>query len=65
MTGLRVGIGQIEYKPKLALPIMGHIRDDYASRGFHDLLYSKAIVFQDSSDNRFVLKGAKRRKWYN
>ena len=55
MTGLKVGIGQVEYRPKLALPIMGHIRDDYASRGFHDPLYSKAIVFQDSSDNRFVM----------
>ena len=55
MATLKVGFGQVEYNPKLALPIMGHIRDDYASRGFHDPLYSKAIVFQDSSDNRFVM----------
>ena len=55
MASLKVGFGQVEYSPKLALPIMGHIREDYASRGFHDPLYSKAIVFQDSSDNRFVM----------
>lgn len=55
MKKLKIGLAQVEYKPKIGLPMMGHFRDDYSSRGFHDPLYSKAIVFADGDSVEFVL----------
>lgn len=55
MKDLKIGVGQVEYEPKIGLPIMGHSRDDYSSKGFHDPLYSKAVAFADGDDVQFVL----------
>ena len=55
VVAMRTGIGQVEFKPKIGLPIMGHPRDDYASRGFHDPLYCKAVVFADSAGATFAM----------
>lgn len=29
MKNLKIGVAQVEYKPKVGLPIMKHLRDDY------------------------------------
>lgn len=47
MPGLKVGFAQVDYAPPVGLPLMGHLRDDYASRGVHDPLYAKALVFSN------------------
>ncbi len=55
MDNLKIGVGQVEYEPKVGLPIMGNFRDDYASKGFHDPLYSKAMVFVDLAGTKFTM----------
>ena len=55
MTGLRVGVAQVDYTPELGLPLFGNFRDDYGARGVHDPLYSRALVFQDSAGFKVAL----------
>jgi len=55
MPGLKVGIAQVDYAPPVGLPLMGHLRDDYASRGVHDPLFSKALVFANSSGEKLAV----------
>jgi hypothetical protein len=55
MTDLRVGVAQVDYTPELGLPLFGNFRDDYAARGIHDPLYSRALVLQDSEGAKAAL----------
>ena len=55
MANLKVGIAQVDYTPKLGLPLMGNFRDDYGARGVHDPLFARAIVFQDSEGQKAAL----------
>lgn len=55
MTDLKVGVAQIDYTPELGLPLFGNFRDDYAARGIHDPLYSRALVLQDSEGAKVAL----------
>src|SRR4051794_40171677 len=55
MGELLVGIGQVDYTPRVGLPLMGNFREDYAARGVHDPLYAKAIVLQDAAGQRAAL----------
>jgi len=55
MSALKVGLAEVDYAPDVGLPIMGHIRQDYASMGVHDPLYCKAAVFEDAPGNRLAL----------
>jgi len=52
---LLVGIAEIEFTPELGLPLQGNYRDDYACRGVHDGLFSKALAFGDEDGNRVIL----------
>lgn len=46
-TGLKIGIAEVNYTPPVGLDLVGNYRgDDYASRGVHDSLYSRALVAQ-------------------
>ena len=49
ITGsLLIGIAEVNYTPRIGLDLVGNYRgDDYASRGVHDSLYSRAIVAAD------------------
>ena len=49
---MRVGFAGIDFTPAPGLPLMGNFRDDYASRGVHDPLFAKAMVFEDAHGNR-------------
>lgn len=55
MSKLKVGIAAVDYKPDLGLPIMGHIRDDYAARGVHDPMFAKAMVIAGASGEKIAL----------
>lgn len=45
---LLIGIAEVNYTPDIGLDLVGNYRgDDYASRGIHDSLYTKAIVASD------------------
>ena len=55
MTGLNIGLAQVDYTPEIGLPLMGNFRDDYNARGVHDRLYSRALVFQDSAGTKVAL----------
>jgi len=46
---MRAGCATVDITPPAGLPLMGNFRDDYASRGVHDPLRAKAVVFADSS----------------
>ena len=47
ISGLRVGIAEVDYTPEVGLNLVGNYRgDDYASRGIHDPLYARAFVAQ-------------------
>ena len=44
-TKLMIGMAEVNYTPEVGIDLMGNYREkDYASRGIHDSLYSKAIV---------------------
>lgn len=44
---LLIGIAEVNYTPDVGIDLSGNYRgDDYASRGVHDSLYSRAIVAQ-------------------
>jgi len=55
MSGLLVGIAQVDYTPRPALPLMGNFRDDYGARGVHDPLYARAVVFESPAGGRFAM----------
>jgi hypothetical protein len=52
---MRVGVATVDFTPRAGLPLMGNFRDDYASRGVHDPLCAKAIVFDDHGVKAAVL----------
>ncbi len=45
---MKVGLATVDFTPRPGLPLMGNFREDYATRGVHDPLCAKAIVFADS-----------------
>jgi len=49
---MKVGVATVDITPRVGLPLMGNFRDDYASRGVHDPLCAKAIVFADEGGTR-------------
>lgn len=55
MSGIRIGLAQVNYTPALGLPFMGHFRDDYGAKSTHDPLFAKAMVFEDSHDLKFAI----------
>ncbi len=46
MSGLRIGMAEVDYAPPPGLPLLGHLRDDYLARGTHDPLHAKAMVLE-------------------
>lgn len=52
---MRVGVATVDFTPRAGLPLMGNFRDDYASRGVHDPLCAKAMVFDDRGVKAAVL----------
>lgn len=55
MAQLKIGIAQVDYTPRIGLPLMGNFRDDYAARGLHDPLCSRAIVFENKAGEKAAL----------
>lgn len=55
MRKLKIGIAQVDYTPRTGLPLQGNFRDDYAARGVHDPLFSKAIVIENRSGEKVAL----------
>ena len=55
MKNFEIGLAQVEYTPELGLPLMGNFRDDYAARGVHDPLCSRALVFQGPAGTKVAL----------
>lgn len=55
MSSVRAGIASVDFSPEPGLPLMGNFRDDYAARGLHDPLMSKAIVLEDNSGTKAAL----------
>ncbi len=55
MENIKVGIAAVDYTPEIGLPLMGNFRDDYASRGMHDPLMARAIVFEDSDGQKAAM----------
>lgn len=51
----RVGVAEVDYTPPVGLPLMGNFRKDYASRGVHDPLFAKAVVFENTAGSKAVL----------
>ena len=52
---LKIGIAEKDWTPAIGIPLMGNFRDDYASKGVHDPLMAKAIVFEDSANTKVAL----------
>ncbi len=47
---LQTGIAEVSYDPPVGSDMVGNYRgDDYASRGVHDSLYARALVFRGSN----------------
>ena len=55
MPGFQVGIAQVDYTPLVGLPMMGNLREDYASTGVHDPLFAKAAVFSDPAGRKVAV----------
>ncbi|MDP6780092.1 MAG: neutral/alkaline non-lysosomal ceramidase N-terminal domain-containing protein [Candidatus Latescibacteria bacterium] len=55
MSPLKVGVAQVDFTPEAGLPLLGNLRDDYASQGVHDPLMAKAIVIADASGSKAAL----------
>jgi neutral ceramidase len=48
ISTLKIGIAEVNYTPEVGCDLVGNYRgNDYASRGVHDSLYSKALVASD------------------
>ncbi len=55
-SGLLLGIAEVNYTPAVGLNLVGNYRgDDYASRGVHDSLYSRAIVAQGENGEKVAV----------
>jgi hypothetical protein len=52
---MRVGVAEVDFTPPLGLPIMGHLRNDYAARGVHDPLRARALVVANAAGARVAL----------
>ncbi|MDO9541940.1 MAG: neutral/alkaline non-lysosomal ceramidase N-terminal domain-containing protein [Kiritimatiellia bacterium] len=55
MSKLKIGIAQVDFTPRIGLPLKGNFRDDYAARGVHDPLYAKAIVVENTTGRKIAL----------
>ena len=55
MSGLKIGVAEVDFTPPPGLPLMGHVRDDYAARGTHDPLRARALVVANSAGARVAL----------
>lgn len=55
MSELKVGVAEVDFTPGPGLPLMGHIRDDYAARGTHDPLRARALVAANGAGARVAL----------
>ncbi len=55
MSAIRVGVAEVDFTPPPGLPLMGHIRDDYAARGTHDSLRARALVMANEAGPRVAL----------
>ncbi len=55
MSELKVGVAEADFTPPPGLPLMGHIRDDYAARGTHDPLRARALVLANDAGARVAL----------
>jgi len=55
MSQLKIGTAQVDYTPRIGLPLMGNFRDDYSSRGVHDPLYAKAMVVENKAGEKVAL----------
>jgi len=53
---LKIGLAEVSYNPPVGLDLVGNYRgDDYASRGVHDSLYARAIVFENKKNEKVAL----------
>ena len=52
MSRVRVGLAAVDITPQPGLPLMGNFRTDYAARGVHDPLWSRAVVFADEQGEK-------------
>ena len=55
MSAIRVGVGEVDFTPPLGLPIMGHLRDDYAAKEVHDPRRARALVVANAAGARIAL----------
>ncbi|MBL8993606.1 MAG: neutral/alkaline non-lysosomal ceramidase N-terminal domain-containing protein [Spirochaetia bacterium] len=51
MSELKIGFAQVDFTPKVNLPLLGNFRDTYEARGVHDPLMAKSAVFSDAKGN--------------
>ncbi|MBA4058030.1 MAG: hypothetical protein C0490_25155, partial [Marivirga sp.] len=55
-SSVLIGIAEVNYTPEVGLDMAGNYRgDDYASRGVHDSLYSKAVVASNEQGEKAAL----------
>lgn len=53
---LLIGMAEVNYTPEIGLDLVGNYRgNDYASRGVHDSLYARAIVFNDQENEKVAV----------
>jgi neutral ceramidase len=53
---LLIGIAEVNYTPEIGLDLDGNYRGtDYASRGIHDSLYARAVVFANEKGEKAAL----------
>ena len=55
MSSIQIGVAEVDFTPPPGLPLMGHIRDDYAARGTHDPLRARALVAANAAGARVAL----------
>jgi neutral ceramidase len=52
---MKIGVAEVDFTPPPGLPLMGHIRDDYAARDTHDPLRARALVAANAAGARVAL----------
>ena len=52
---MKIGVAEVDCTPPVGLPLMGHLRSEYASRGVHDPLMAKAVVFSDANGTKLAI----------
>jgi len=55
MSAIQVGVAEVDFTPPPGLPLMGHVRDNYAARGTHDPLRARALVVANAAGVRVAL----------